>query len=203
MIIDLKRWLFDLVLSFILWWSCYSIHAVCTTKYVFSFSQDIFNTRQYFSWSTPFSLDCNKAFLYFFLFFKGRIMFLHLGSIVGGLPEAIKRLLHASLSWVRAPTKPFISSFSFYRRWVQSMLGHLLTTPALKLWRSDWLMKRTTPEVGNRESVDNSLGQLRGWQQDFHGGFELLSHSLLWLFMLLLLILFNPGGGTMRPPHGF
>ena len=52
------------------------------------------------------------------------------------------------------------------------MLGHLLTTSVLKLWRSDWLMKITTPEDGNRESVDNSLGQLEV-DNTTHGGFEL------------------------------
>ena len=58
------------------------------------FSQDIFNTRQYFSWSTPFSLDCNKRLFLFFPSFKVRILFLHLGSIVG----VCQRLLRGSFT---------------------------------------------------------------------------------------------------------
>ena len=164
------------------------------------FSQDIFNTRQYFSWSTPFSLDCNKRFSLFFQFFKKRIMFLHLGSIVG----VCQRLLRGSFTPLCLECEPQPNPSSLLFLFIGDESNQCLVTYWwLRYWSFGDLIGWLASEVGNRESVDNSLGQLRGWQQDFHGGFELLSHSLLWLFMLLLLILFNPGGGTMRPPHGF
>ena len=149
------------------------------------FTRHIQHSSIFFLINTVFFGLQYEAFSIFSIFQREDIVFaswLHSGS----LPEAIKRLLHASLSWVRAPTKPFISSFSYYRRWVQSMLGHLLTTPALKLWRSDWLMKITTPEDGNRESVDNSLGQLRGWQHDSRRIWAVESQLVVVVYIVIL-----------------